>query len=611
MAEDPQRWRDEHPQGVPVAPPSVSAADRARKVGRGLASGTKATGRGLRSLGRGTARASKYTVVQARRASEAEGAGESGLHRLIQMHVFNTAGDAAVAISLAGSLFFQVPSGEARDQVALFLGLTMLPFAIVAPLIGPFLDRFAHGRRWAIGATMAVRAFLCWALASSITSGSALVFAAALGVLVSSKAYGVTRAAAVPRLLPRDFTLVKANGRVSLAGIVGASRLGADRRAGLAWRARSGRCATPTVLFVIATVCAIRLPAEVDSSEGEGEMSWRGQEGSTSRRGRRRTRIPGSVAFALRANCGPWFLSGFLLMFVAFLLRNPDVRPDSAFGPGVMIGIVIGAAGLGRTLGTLAASTLQRITPAMAVVLALVAGAAASLLAALFYGVWTLALLGLTAGLAQAIAKFSLDATIQRDIPTQVQASAFGRSDTTCQLAWVLGGFVGIAIPLDPPRLGLTVAFVALAAWTAYVLATAPRGRRRRRLDAQARAQQADIDTQPMPVQRRPQLRGPARRRGRGAAWRSGARCCGRGAARGGRPRRRRRAGGSGPPRSGPSRRASVRFACDWLRWTETGSSMIRTWSAWSPRRPWAIPNSTRVPALTVVMPSGRASACR
>ena len=108
------------------------------------------------------------------------------------------------------------------------------------------------------------------------------------------------------------------------------------------------------------------------------------------------------------------------------------------------------------------------------------------------------------AGLAQALSKFSLDATIQRDIPTKVQASAFGRSDTTCQLAWVLGGFVGIGLPLDPPRLGLTVAFVALAAWTVYVLSTAPRGRRRQRLEAHARAQQAGIDTQPMPVQRRP-----------------------------------------------------------------------------------------------------------
>ena len=162
MAEE-QRWRDAHPHGC-RRPGVGSAADRARKVGRGLASG-RATGRGMRSLGR-HGRASRFTVAKAKRASEAQGAGESGLPRLIQMHVFNTAGDTAVAISLAGSLFFTVPSGEARDQVALFLGLTMLPFVIVAPLIGPFLDRFAHGRRWAIGATMAFRAFLCWVLAA-------------------------------------------------------------------------------------------------------------------------------------------------------------------------------------------------------------------------------------------------------------------------------------------------------------------------------------------------------------------------------------------------------------------------------------------------------------
>jgi MFS family permease len=210
------------------------------------------------------------------------------------------------------------------------------------------------------------------------------------------------------------------------------------------------------------------------------------------------------VAFALRANCGPWFLSGFLLMFGAFLLRNPEVRPDSSFGPGVMIAIVIGAAGLGRTLGTVAASLLRRVTPALAVVVVLVGDAAAALLAALFYGMWTLALLGLVAGLGQALAKFSLDATIQRDIPPNVQASAFGRSDTTCQLAWVLGGFVGIALPLDPPRLGLTVAFAALAAWAVYVLSTAPRRRRRQRRAAQTRAEQAGIDTQPLHVERRP-----------------------------------------------------------------------------------------------------------
>ena len=124
--------------------------------------------RGRRPGGRAGGR---YTVGQARRAARAEGADESGLSRLIEMHAFNTAGDAAVAIALAGTLFFQVPTGEARGQVALFLGLTMLPFAIVAPLIGPFLDRFSHGRRWAIGATMALRAFLCWVLADAVSPG--------------------------------------------------------------------------------------------------------------------------------------------------------------------------------------------------------------------------------------------------------------------------------------------------------------------------------------------------------------------------------------------------------------------------------------------------------
>src|SRR5690606_25248979 len=98
----------------------------------------------------------------------------------------------------AGTLFFQVPTGEARGQVALFLGLTMLPFAIVAPLIGPVLDRFSHGRRWAIGATQAIRGFLAWVLAGAVLTESAWLFPAALGCLVASKAYGVTRAATVP-----------------------------------------------------------------------------------------------------------------------------------------------------------------------------------------------------------------------------------------------------------------------------------------------------------------------------------------------------------------------------------------------------------------------------
>ena len=51
-----------------------------------------------------------------------------------------------------------------------------------------------------------------------------------------------------------------------------------------------------------------------------------------------------------------------------------------------------------------------------------------------------------------------------------------------------------------------------------------------------------------------------------------------------------------------------LRFPAEMLRLTEAGASSTFTWSAWSPRRPCAMPNSTRVPDLRVVTPSGRAS---
>lgn len=453
-------------------PSSRPRSGTARRSLSGAARGVRAACRGARVAGRGAGTAGHYAVSQARRAARAEGAGDSGLSRLIELHAFNAAGDAAVAISLAGTLFFQVPTGEARGQVALFLGLTMLPFAIVAPLIGPFLDRFSHGRRWAVGATMAIRCFLCWVLATAVVTESGWLFPAALGCLVASKAYGVTRAAAVPRLLPPDLTLVKANARVSLAGVVGAgisaplailaSTFGPE------WSLRYG-----FVVFVLATIWAIRLPDKVDASQGEGELVLTGEsDTSTTRpRGRRpRTRIPAAVAFALRANCGPRWLSGFLTMFMAFLLRD---NPIGEWRPEVLLGLVIGAAGLGNTLGITIGSVLKRLNPAVTVVLALVADVAVAALAAMFYGLVTLVLLGLTAGLAQSLAKLSLDSTIQRDVPGRIQASAFARSDTTLQLAWVIGGFVGIAMPLMP-QLGLGIAAAVLGAWAAFVLVSRP-----------------------------------------------------------------------------------------------------------------------------------------
>ncbi|CAN5324218.1 MAG: MFS transporter [Nocardioides sp.] len=452
-----QHWRD--PQ------PSSGAGDKPPR------SAAKTVWSGAAAAGRSVGRASRYAAHTARRAADAQGADESGLNRLIYLHALNAAGDAAVAISLAGSLFFQVPGssegGSSRQQVALFLGLTMLPFAIVAPLLGPFLDRFSHGRRWAIGATMAARVFLCWILADALSTESAAMFPAALGVLVCGKAYGVTRAAAIPRLLPVGFTLTKANGRISMAAIVGvavsAPIAGILALVGSEWVLRYA-----SLLFVLAVIASILLPAKVDSSYGEGTMTLRTS--GRSERGRVLVRMPASVAFALRANCAPKWLYGFLLMFMAFLLQE---HPVGNLSPTWSLALVAGGAGLGNLIGVVAASLLKGIKPQITCTAVVILDAVAAGFCALTYGVLSLALIGLVAGVGQSLAKFSLDSSIQRDVPEVVRTSAFARSDTTLQVAWVAGGFVGIALPLNA-TLGLWVACAVLAAWSVFTLA-APR----------------------------------------------------------------------------------------------------------------------------------------
>lgn len=427
--------------------------------------------RAARATGRGTSTAVRGTVRLARRASRAEGAGDSGLSRLIELHAVNAAGDAALAISLAGTLFFQVPTGEARGQVALFLALTMLPFAVMAPLIGPLLDRFGNGRRWAIGGTMALRGFLCWVLADAVASESLALFPAALGCLVASKAYGVTRASAVPRVVPERLTLVKANSRISLAGTVGAA-VSAPLAVGASLLGPDWSLRYAFALFVFATILAILLPARVDSAAGEEQVAL-GSVGGIG--GSFRSPVPARVVFALRCNAGLRLLSGFLVMFMAFLLRDQPF-PGWEDRPELLLGLVVGAAGAGSTLGIALGSLLRSVRPELTVVLVLVLDTVLVVVAALFYGLLVAALLGLTAGLCQSLGKLSLDALIQREVPERTRTSAFARSETLLQMSWVLGGFLGIALPLIP-RLGLGVVAAVLLAWTVVVLTHRPRTR--------------------------------------------------------------------------------------------------------------------------------------
>jgi MFS family permease len=418
----------------------------------------------LRKIGRALHLPFTGTARGIRKATHAHGAGESGLGKLIELHALNGAGDVMITVALASTVFFSVPTDEARGRVALYLAITMAPFTLLAPVIGPLLDRLPHGRRAAMAASMLARALLALVLAGAVTGSGLQLYPAALGVLVASKAYGVVRSAVVPRLLPPRFSLVKANSRVTLGGLL-ATGAAAPVGAGLQALGPRWPLYGAFVLYVCGIFLSYSMPHKVDSARGESKALLAADEEHVHGPARTRARKPGlrtvgpAVTHALAANATLRCLSGFLIFFLAFLLREHPLTGQSA---AVSLGIVGVSAGAGNALGTAVGAWLKARAPEVIIVTVLVVVLGVAVLSAVFFSALMTACLGAVAGFAQALAKLSLDATIQRDVPEAVRNSAFARSETLLQMAWVVGGAVGIALPLNGV-LGLSVAAAIVA----------------------------------------------------------------------------------------------------------------------------------------------------
>jgi hypothetical protein len=393
-------------------------------------------------------------------ASRAGGAGESGLARLIWTHAAHYTADAMIAVCLAGTIFFSAAHSEQRTQVALYLLVTMAPFAVVAPFIGPALDRLQRGRRMALAATALGRGLLAWVMAAEFHNGLAL-YPAAFGVLVLSKAYAVLKGACLPRVLPRGMTLVSANARMSMFGLAAAA-LGASVLAGIIHVTGSYPLALRiTAVFCLgAAVLSLRLPPAVDSAEGEQPVP----PGALTRTGPIARRAGGlslgpHVVTALRAAGALRALSGFLTLFLAFWIQATETGTTAALA---LAGLVAGASG-GAVLGTVIGARMPMKHPDPVLVGAIGVVAGISVVGALSFGLGTALLVVSAAGVANALGKLCLDAIIQREVPDAMRASAFARSETLLQLAWVAGGGLGVALPSNG-TLGFAVAAGLLVA---------------------------------------------------------------------------------------------------------------------------------------------------
>jgi MFS family permease len=416
----------------------------------------------------------------------ASGASRTGLSVLVELTSIGGAGDSFVAVSLAGTIFFSASVGAARGRVVLFLIVTMAPFVLLTPFIGPALDKLQQGRRYLLAFTMLARGLLCWGMSAAIKDPWTLL-PMMFGIMVLQKAYGVVRASVTPRLLPAEITLVAANARSQLIALL-VTMIAAPIAAlimyggGAAWVLR-----VATLVYFAALLIAIRLPEQVDSPAtpspppapastkplDQDQLALPSAEepqGNGRRSGTARWRtvrhVGPVVAEAMQANAVVRAFAGYVFFYLAFTLRTGHL--------GVSHNLALGGMVAGASVGSLVAmaigSMLKSRAPHLILYTMLTLTPVMAAVCAYYFGFWAAVLISFTATCCAGLAKLAQDSIVQREIGEEIRSSAFSVSETINQMANVAGALAGVLVSmlgngtagLAIPAAFLSVAFVLL-----------------------------------------------------------------------------------------------------------------------------------------------------
>jgi MFS family permease len=366
--------------------------------------------------------------------------GQSPFSRLALAHALSVGGDTLIAVALAGSIFFNVSADAARPKVLLYLGVTMVPFAVVAPVMGPALDRTRGGRRLVLAASAAGRALLCLLMAGHIKS--ILFYPEAFGALALSKGALVAKSALVPAVVDDDTALVEANSRLALIAVLAGVVLapvgaGVSALLGAGWVLRLS-----TLVLATAAVAAVRVPAAKKLAPPVAAVEVAEL--------RARPVLLAATAMALlRAGVG------FLTFVAAFALKR-------SHEPAWLFGLVVAAGAAGGLVGAVLAPPLRRRVREEAILIgALLLPAVVAIFGARGFSPVGVAVVAAAVSVGAAAGRLAFDSLVQRDAPDAARGRTFARFETRFQLAWVAGAFVPAAAPI-PGRLGFLILAIGL-----------------------------------------------------------------------------------------------------------------------------------------------------
>jgi len=387
-----------------------------------------------------------------------EGRSPSAFTRLSAVHWASAAGDAFLPVALAGSLFFSISLGAARGRVALALVLTVAPFAVVAPLLGPVLDRLRGGRRSVVLASAIGRAIAVYFMAEYVHS--LLLFPWAFVALVCSKAYTVAKAALVPSVVDDPSQLVEANSKLAIGSSVVGALAAAPAIAILQLLGGAAVLRADIALYIVVAVLSTRM------EKGPPLEHIPNPQPAPLRLASGRPLPPGALFLAWIVMASLRCVVGLLAFLVVFSFRR-----DGA--PLIWYGLV----GLSNVFGNLGGAAVaprlrqrfgeERILAGTTLVVGVVGGLVTQLnllhrwpAALVFAGVL---------GLGANAAKLAFDALVQQHGTADARGRLFARTESSFQLVWVLGSLVPVLIPIGL-LLGMYMAAALLLASVVVLL---------------------------------------------------------------------------------------------------------------------------------------------
>ena len=338
------------------------------------------------------------------------------------------AGETAMAIALADSLFLSVSPDAARGKIILFLAVSMAPFVVVSPLIGPRIDRLKGGHRMVVILVGIMRALVLVGI-SQVVKSKEIIPSIGLYVLVFSamilgKTYAIAKSAIVPSTVEFEDDLVKANSKLGqIAGITGfivAIPVGI-----LQFISTTAALGFGVLAYLFAALNAYRMPKIAVATKPAEKLEIEELHSASI--------VSTGNAMRVLRGC-----VGFMFFHLAFWLRG-EVAGTAWFG------FALGMIGVSVLLANTVSPFLKsHMRESMMMLSALVAVAISGIIAAWYDRVVGGILLAAIVNAAATVGKLAFDSTVQSDAPDANRGRAFAQFETRNQVAWVAGGLIPV-----------------------------------------------------------------------------------------------------------------------------------------------------------------------